>query len=1051
MKRFFDIIPLMLCLTLFQTACTYEDEFAYSGNPHGLPTAEISFLAEAPATSSIALRSTGAASENSVNEVYVLVFDKTTETLLYKSKGKSLNIGSGAVNNNTYTFKATLPVGTEYTFMVLANAEDKLAGIEVGLSPAKSKSDVQALLVQNTGKWDLATQSIPMWDEQDLNLTSTDNPVFYLTRMMARINVDISLKEINGVNPDNFELTSVRLYHYNTVGQIIPDPDHFNSTTQTAIEPTIPVAPGTEFNTPQLYTGTDITNGQSCKGKIYLFEVDQNGFTYDNPGSQHNWVKNPCLVIGGKYTTPQGLQLEETFYRVDFIRKDATDPNNILETWIPVLRNFSYNFTIVQVNGSGFMDPDEALHSAPINMEAKILEWDEMEMGEIAFDGTFYLSVSKDEFTVGVGAETNETEANTFYVKTDYTYLNNPLDPKSGWKVEKYVDAGTDQEVTWLQLHPDAAAPDPENKVKVYFTYEENHTGAPRTALIWLAAGRLRYPVYVTQRISSLRIVDPLTGLDLDELEFEVPKNGSSRTTQSFEVRWTPVGQSVAIQEEQTHVWAGAFPPEWLNPNPNTTGWSITTGTGSQTYVVTAPAVDASLVEQDPFYERESIYSFTVDDGSGAETKSIKLHQIHYNLVGDTYAYKLDGNTYQLMVRSNAEWRISKIEEWLYNKDPSLYPESPPVMLQYKNGDNLVVGATGGPNVVGEILHFTVVNQAYIEHEKKWGTVYVTFESVDGKFNDVVVPLRFPARKLTFLGLGYALDVRAFNPAFSTPYHKQGLNRMLTAEVNFGNLEESTVKTQPFEIIGYNCQEYTRSGPGQTPDANWYVGSLRKWLNQHNPDIIFCAYSMRFSTEDARLLRRYLDQGGAVILYHGGDLQEKADLKRLMDPMLDINLTAETCFWGTPEGAVYVLENKDDPILNGPFRNVRGANFGTHIHHAGIKESLISDQVEVLCRMESMVSHTPGSERSGMVNVFRHKTKALFWVGNAMGTSSYYPDEIHRTYDMFRNDADFRPQPRLQFGGTGNTYFDIYNTYLCLNAIAWAMEQTRHVAPEGGY
>jgi hypothetical protein len=58
-----------------------------------------------------------------------------------------------------------------------------------------------------------------------------------------------------------------------------------------------------------------------------------------------------------------------TYYRLDFVRGD--------NTWLGVVRNHSYNFTRSSVGGKGYGTREEALRSAPINITANVVDWDD--------------------------------------------------------------------------------------------------------------------------------------------------------------------------------------------------------------------------------------------------------------------------------------------------------------------------------------------------------------------------------------------------------------------------------------------------------------------------------------------------------------------------------------------------------------------------------------------------------------------------------------------------------------------------------------------------
>lgn len=378
------------------SSCSFEKETIVTGSD-GM--AEISFLARMPAATAVTTRvpeitpETGTEEENTIDNIYVLAFETMDGELVYKGKGKYVTPTAASVNNNAVTFKATLPVGKAYDFVVLANADSLLSGITVGADPAVTKADVEALVQQAAvvesvyQKW---SGSIPMWDEQELTLSaSSSSTVFNLTRMLARVNV-----KYNPSVPanDHFHLTGVRYYNYNTAGLVVPLAANMTGTgaSRYATAPTLPADPGTQFYESLEYA--TIVNNKECMNRIYVFEAKNQGKYTD---ANDNWIKNPCLVVGGIYDENKDGNYDEpvSWYRVDFIK--TTLGNTPPDEWLDLLRNFSYNVVITSVTGTGYDDPDEALRSAPLNITAGVIDWNDGQMSEIILDGTKFLSIGE--------------------------------------------------------------------------------------------------------------------------------------------------------------------------------------------------------------------------------------------------------------------------------------------------------------------------------------------------------------------------------------------------------------------------------------------------------------------------------------------------------------------------------------------------------------------------------------------------------------------------------------------------------------------------------
>jgi hypothetical protein len=1085
------------------TSCIIDQQGVDPVPPLPGAMAEVAFLAEMPSPTTVATRVVGSVAENRVNDIYVLVFETGSDgKLLYKGKGKNLT-ATGGTNDNRITFNATLPVESTYDLMVLANAESILSGIAVS-DGNKRKSDVRALVTSLTAgvKWPVAPTMtpIPMWGEvKDYPLDASSAVAFSLTRMLARVNVEYSPSNA-AVN--NFRLSSVRVYNYSTAGAPVPADGNFGSAGATA--PTAP-AGGYGARTGEALIYTDITDESACTDRIYLFEAPHNGKTYREPAGNDDWIDNPCLVIGGRFSPDGGTTwpLVDTYYRVDFIKKDNGDE------WLSLLRNHTYNVTITGVSGEGFAEPGEALKSAPFNIEANILPWNERGMEKVVFDGVFYMSVSRDEFVFqrrAVATKDMVDGTNVVKIKTDYLSGNDPADPASGWHVDRIVEAGTDTPVTWLALNP-AARPAgwrPDDIDEAWFSFTENPGPVNREADVWIRAGRLEYKIHVVQRILSLDILDTdATGNPpIGEMLFVVDRDPGNRrpTKRKFDVTWTPTDQPVSIVGVSPMVW-NPFEPIWVTGGPALPAPDQITAPGTippqpanpvgkVTYTVTAPEVTDDQINLDPFYEKETSYRFSVQNGSDREEKEINLRQIYYNIVVDTHSYRLDGGTATLTVRSNTEWEITAVEEWLYNDDPATVSPTPssPVMLQLKPYDNLKIGTTGGPNVNGEAVAFTTVDNESAAHKGKWGTVWVTFHSPTGKFPDHRVALAFPPASKLLLGLGYTDPAFAPNPGVGSAYHTNSAYNMLSSPYNFGSMDESTHKVEGFRIIGYHVAGDSEATPSPTlHERNWHVNSLRDWLNNLNPDVIAVGSyhdgsAVRFNANEMRLLNEYLDNGGALILFDTGEaaVSHSEYLARLMesffgpvgsntstaggrhvgqftDGLNGSTITDVKRFTTPGSGGVMQFNDTNDPILNGPFGDIRGMKWGTHYGRAGVKTDLIADEIITL---SDGLEYSGGSVSGSDVytTIFRHKSKNLLWVGCDGFLTGYYRAQITPTYNnlcpFYTDETNYFAPIKRQWYGAGSAStptFDVYNSVFFANAVAWALTVTNHTPPAGGY
>ena len=362
--------------------------------------------------------------------------------------------------------------------MILANAGDIIEAADL---TGKNKATALAALtaaVPEDGKW-VATASatgfkpFPMWGDIGTKTISEnmEKQSIQLLRMMARVDVTVNLDDEDNVPP--FTLTSIHVYNYNTHGTVAPGSELKDGA---VTAPTVPTA-STLTKGPVLYDGIDGDNNQ-CVREIYIMEAKN----HKDNGEVKAQLDRTCLVIGGKY----GTDGKATYYRVDF-----STGSGISQEYLDVLRNHQYIINITKVSGSGYGEPEIAFRSAPVNIQAEVLAWNQVGMNILTTDGQYTLAVSKDAYTFTKEEKNAKDDENTLHIWTDYT---------TGWKVEKCVDADDETKTAdWLSLSPAGAVNNGSQPTETFIGLQENDKGSTRRAKIILAAGRLRKEIVVEQ------------------------------------------------------------------------------------------------------------------------------------------------------------------------------------------------------------------------------------------------------------------------------------------------------------------------------------------------------------------------------------------------------------------------------------------------------------------------------------------------------------------------------------------------------------------------
>lgn len=1014
--RFVSSISYVILLlgTLFATSSCMDESYT---NVEQSKEKQVLLRMAIPG-SNATLRSIDGTQENTINEVDVLAFkiNGTSETFDYSARAFAAS--SSTPGAGTQYFTVTLQaVAYQQRFVLVTNAHAQVAAL-LGSSDWKGTdkqtmlSNLELSLPGGSDHWNATSSSnftaLPMWGESDAEIitpatTQLSNSI-NLIRMVARIDVqlDTTVAGLTG----KFKLKSVDLYNTNTGGQIVPASANVTEENRNGVpypyvtQPTIPTAlqPYSarhfgpivyqDFSAPGV---TDV----AMIGAMYTFEA----------AIDANRAQATCMVIGGVY----GSDTKTTYYRVDFIAPDGA-------THLNVLRNYLYMLNITDVTGSGQPTSLDAFNARAANITANIVRWNQGGMGNIAFDGTNVLSVSKDTINLYRDALTESSTDNVLTVFTDYIA---PAGGTSGWKIEKIVNAAdTTQTATWLTVTPTSGSANV--RTNTVLTCPQNTTGAPRSAIVWVAAGRLRYPVVVNQSIIphiSLDIVDG-SGQPVTELTFG---SDGSPSPQSFIVNWTPASDGV-IQIESTPASATAFPTTDTGAPISGT---LADASGTYTYSITPPAFTSDETTADPFLVKASEVEFTISNGITSITKSVTLKQIRYNIVVSAPQpyYSVTSGLNMLTVKSNTGWSVSSLTQTSH---------SGAALLSTDAVNNLKVGSNG------DLLRFTPVNAP-----GNWGVVDFVISSTDTpeRFTDidtklVIAAAPFKAYGISSAGyasLGYQADyynIYPQNPA-STGYD---CFTMLNTAINYGTTATSKVIIPPFTITGVNIEASLSNARAlTTTDISNATAT--------NPDLIVISGSSTFGSDVAtKLYTDVLQQGKTLFLF----CEDGPSIQNMMNAIFDTQtpaITTATINNGT--AAVYQLGNiANDPVLTNQFGDLRNAYWGCDgtAGSIGILNLPTSD----------IVTYSTGTNASGSssgipsgytydqaVTGFRHKTLNFIFMSDGGLLGPQDPNNPNSTnWPFVLNGTTKAPATKAYGSGTQQ---QISNSALMANMVTWVI------------
>ncbi|GEN66534.1 hypothetical protein [Chryseobacterium rhizosphaerae] len=312
---------------------------------------------------------------------------------------------------------------------------------------------------------------------------------------------------------------------------------------------------------------------------------------------------------------------------------------------------------------------------------------------------------------------------------------------------------------------------------------------------------------------------------------------------------------------------------------------------------------------------------------------------------------------------------------------------------------NITLGGTGTPTS-------TSVKTITITSDSQGGV------STTCSVNVIVV---IPKKNILHLGLETAYGYSAYTgPSRS----------LMDSPTNFGTTASSIVKYEGFNHISL----------GNSPSST----ALQTALN-NKPDIVIIGYNYTPNATDAGYIASYLNKKGVVIALTD-DTASAQNLFRgiFSDP------TISTAY-GAGAGSVYALANSDDPILNGPFGDVRGKNWGEDASTT-VSVSGLTSGFTPYSYAQPINSTTSRTGISGL----RNTSLNFIWFGdggflsNENANGNQYSSNTIEPF-VAPSSGGYFPVQKSAYGYAGNGYstggMQVQNSILFANMIAWAIKQ----------
>lgn len=753
-----SLLLIILFVFTFQVSCISDNLIENEGSKdkEGLVRLKL----RVPEANSGMTRAVDASvlNDNEVKSIEVLLFNENGYT--YKPI-YSTDIKTDENDPNLKSFEVSVPEGT-FDMTVLANSKSFLENALGNFREGDSKVTVMSkLIASNKDVWDLSTTLIPMWGEAKnlvVDNSSSKNITLDMLRSVAK--VGLILGE-NGAK-EKLSLESVQVFNYNTNGLIAPLEANWDSDSKSVTDVSLPSQVAKETTNSLMFDGAAIQRsgdesdrGFSLAKDIYLFESEK--------GSSATHTENTCLVIGGKYGDDSAI----SYYRLDFATKEGNDVN-----YKHILRNHNYKIAVSKVSGRGYDTVEEALKNQAINIEANVIEWDNAEIGNVVFDGQYMLGASSTDFEFSREARTEDSFLND-------NKLSLTTDFPGGWKVTSIVD-NEGEKVEWLRLSK-TEGPD-KKTTSVFLIMDENISGKDQYAKITVNAGRMDMVITILHNNESnigIKLVDISTQKNVELIEYPIKMEDLDKPVDISKLRvlWSPKTTDLYISGTSAPDRGFKFDKEAGDNYEISTSAILKASDypdGFIDYNIRPMPILKSDLEGDPFYQRATTYTFSINDGVKSAVKSLILKQYVYNVdIVQDHLYLLDGKTKSFGVKANSPFTVE-------------------VVSDEKNAFTLKTFG-GAPDISkeGSRIYFDTTDDINVEQPEILETeVKLVVKSKLGVFPDKEVSLRLVSGNIVGEANSYMIkpnDLGVFIPVSKVNRSEKGkllgANQEYTAEV----------------------------------------------------------------------------------------------------------------------------------------------------------------------------------------------------------------------------------------------------------------------------
>ncbi|MCD8176780.1 MAG: Mfa1 fimbrilin C-terminal domain-containing protein [Tannerellaceae bacterium] len=291
-----------------------------------------------------------------------------------------------AYSSKYVTFRSTLKIDENIDIYFFANCRSALNRMSLIEEETRWEEIQSALTITNPVTIQNNSAALPMWGQLKKVTVSDQNinnlGTIRMLRAVASANIYFTLNPaVNGGG--TFIPHVVYVYYGANKAFVAPAEENLvfaDEAKKILTGVKAPVSPADMYTIRQ---DSAFATGNAFANTIFMFDNE----TTDENAKNNN--KRTRLVVGGYFNGSSTL----TYYPIHFVNSD-------LQTVLPVTRNDRYNIFISSVNGEGYPDPDEAADNATVNLNYKVIDWNEHDDNDIAVDGINYLSISSKNVTL---------------------------------------------------------------------------------------------------------------------------------------------------------------------------------------------------------------------------------------------------------------------------------------------------------------------------------------------------------------------------------------------------------------------------------------------------------------------------------------------------------------------------------------------------------------------------------------------------------------------------------------------------------------------------